>query len=155
MRGSSLDFNAPIVVKNGIYRYSDENYSIFKTSIDDMELLKKVMLLLLEESKNINNPELINILSDLSEKTGIEIPLENVEKIEILKSKITEHDLHDNLVWENHINICESRINYEDEICDFAESPAMELFNKYITNDEADISSVGLYSWDTILMLLE
>lgn len=71
MRGSSLGFNAPIIVENGVYSYSKENFSIFDTAIDDMELLKKVMNLLIAEKDNISSPRLSSLLRDLSYKTGI------------------------------------------------------------------------------------
>ena len=98
MRGSSLGFNAPIVVKDGMYSYSDESYSIFKSSIDDIELLKKVMLLLLGERENITNPRLKGVLVELSDKTGIEYIDEVIKENRSLsrdlqkdKSEINEH----------------------------------------------------------------
>jgi len=74
MRGDSLGFNAPIVVNNGVYSYSEEGYSISHRSIDDMNLLKDIMMMLLEEKDNISSPKLDTILDDLSYKTGIEVP---------------------------------------------------------------------------------
>ena len=74
MRGDSLGFNAPIVVNNGVYSYSEEGYSISHRSIDDMSLLKDIMMMLLEEKDNISSPKLDTILDDLSYKTGIEVP---------------------------------------------------------------------------------
>lgn len=73
MRSDALGFNAPIIVKDGIYRYEDDNYSIFNTSIQEMDLLKKIINLLLEERENIKSPKLNRVLVDLSGITGIEI----------------------------------------------------------------------------------
>jgi hypothetical protein len=81
MRSDALDFNAPIVVKNGVYSYSDENYSIFNTSIDDMELLKEVTFFLLENYNDKNTEKLKAVLNKLSEKTGITLPQENKDTV--------------------------------------------------------------------------
>ena len=79
MRGEYMGFNAPIIVKNGIYTYKDEDYSIFNTSINEMDLLKKVVRLLIEEKENIKNEKLNGILNELSILTGVKIEEEKTE----------------------------------------------------------------------------
>ena len=156
MRGDSLGFNAPIVVENGVYSYSDENYSIFKTSIDDMKLLKKVMLLLLDETENIKNPNLLHILSDLSEKTGIEIPLEKILKQPVQEEEaglgILEQQLSD--VSDN---VCYSLKEDKDDILGMAGSVRFKksMRRKFTADLIIKKSSVSLYNWEDILMLLE
>jgi hypothetical protein len=157
MRGDSLGFNAPIVVKNGVYSYSDKSYSIFKTSIDDMKLLKKVMLLLLDEAENIKNPNLLHILSDLSEKTGIEIPEEK-----ILKQPVLETDLLSSVVSEQKVSECSEDVSSlikedKDDQLGFASSISFKksMRRKFTADLKIKKSSVSLYNWDEILMLLE
>ncbi len=157
MRGDSLGFNAPIVVKNGVYSYSDKSYSIFKTSIDDIELLKKVMLLLIDEIGNITNPNLFHILSDLSEKTGIEIPEEK-----ILKQPVRETDLLSSVVSEQKVSECSEDVSSlikedKDDQLGFASSISFKksMRRKFTADLKIKKSSVSLYNWDEILMLLE
>jgi hypothetical protein len=77
MRSSALGFNAPIVVKDGVYNYSDDSYSIFKTSIEDATLLKMVLELLLEEREKIKNPNLDKVLEQLKNRLDIELTQPN------------------------------------------------------------------------------
>ena len=73
MRSDALGFNAPIVVEDGVYSYSIPDFSIFKTSIDNMDLLKDIFQLLLTEKDNITNPQLAKVLKSLSKITGMSI----------------------------------------------------------------------------------
>lgn len=66
LRSDILGFNAPIVVKDGVYSYSDNEYSIFETSISEMELLIELQELLVEEFHNISNKNLPILLKKLS-----------------------------------------------------------------------------------------
>ncbi len=139
MRGDSLGFNAPIVVKNGTYSYSDENYSIFKTSIDDIELLKTVMLLLIDEKDNIANPKLKSVLTDLSIKTGIELPAEYVDDL------FTHESIHitSDLISESIADRDELFISKESNLFDISDNATFMLDNE----------RVDLYNWDDILNL--
>ena len=139
MRGDSLGFNAPIIVKNGTYSYSDNNYSIFKTSIDDIELLKTVMLLLIDEKDNITNPKLERILTDLSNKTGIKLPEEHVEDL------LPEDDimLTSNLILDSNVKM-NKIYDKVSSLFDMSDSKMFMLDNE----------GEGLYNWDDILNLL-
>lgn len=66
MKSDALGFNAPIVVKDGIYSYSNKNYSIFNSSIDNIDLLKSILKLLVGEKNNIKNPTLENVINTLN-----------------------------------------------------------------------------------------
>jgi len=90
MRGEYMGFNAPIIVKNGIYTYKDEDYSIFNTSISEMDLLKKVVRLLIEEKDNIKNEKLNGILKELSVLTGVEIEEEKTEGVVLVNENYQE-----------------------------------------------------------------
>lgn len=70
MRSDALGFNAPIVVDKGIYSYSEEGYSIFKSQIPNLKLLGKIYDLLLDEKPNIQNPKLEDLLEQLAALLG-------------------------------------------------------------------------------------
>lgn len=74
MRSDILGFNAPIIIENGIYKYSDSNYSIFEKQFSDLELLKDIQDLLVDEFDNIENKNLPFLLKALSSITKIEVP---------------------------------------------------------------------------------
>jgi hypothetical protein len=122
MRGDSLGFNAKIVVKDGVYNYEDESFSIFNSSIDDMDLLKKVMMILLEEKENISNPNLDSVLDKLSKKTGIALPTEYDKEyltLDMLEKVVTNHarysiKLHDEIASSKNLGILSSKL-YTDE----------------------------------------
>ena len=73
MRSDAMGFNAPIVVHHGVYSYEEKDYSIFSTSISEMDLLMKVTRLLIQERENINSTKLNVLLKELSGITGIRI----------------------------------------------------------------------------------
>ncbi|MDO6623467.1 hypothetical protein Q4509_11450 [Oceanihabitans sp. 1_MG-2023] len=74
LRSSILDFNAPIIVKNGIYSYSSKNYSIFDNNISDKDLFLDIQELLVEEFTNISNKNLPYLLKKLTMLTNKEVP---------------------------------------------------------------------------------
>ncbi|SCY36793.1 hypothetical protein SAMN05192588_2516 [Nonlabens sp. Hel1_33_55] len=80
LRSDILSFNAPIVVKNGVYKYSDKNFSIFETSFSEMELLIEIQGLLVDEFHNISNRNLPVLLSRLNSITNIEVAKEFLPK---------------------------------------------------------------------------
>ena len=73
MRSDALGFNAPIVVKDGVYSYEDKDYSIFNQQIKEEEILQQVLNLLLEERDTIKNPNLEAVLTKLAQITGTDI----------------------------------------------------------------------------------
>ena len=139
MRGDSLGFNAPIVVKHGVYNYSEDDFSIFNSSINDMDLLKKVMLILLEEKDNISNPDLDSILHTLSNKTGITLPKKDVDEEKELKE------------FEEMMssNICHS-VSVEA----FDDIYSSSNFGIDFHSNEDEESSSDLYLWKEILELI-
>lgn len=73
LRSDILGFNAPIVIKDGVYRYSGKEYSIFDTTFSEMELLIEIQELLVEEFYNISNKNLPILLEKLSSLTKTKI----------------------------------------------------------------------------------
>ena len=53
MRSNILGFNAPIEFEDGNYIYYKEDYSIFKTPVTEVQLLKDILKILLERNDNI------------------------------------------------------------------------------------------------------
>jgi hypothetical protein len=76
LRSDILGFNAPIVVKDGVYRYSEIDFSIFDASFSEMELLIEIQELLVEEFYNISSKNLPILLKKLSGLTKMEVSKE-------------------------------------------------------------------------------
>lgn len=80
MRSEMLGFNAPIVFEDGKYYYDDPSYSIFDVSIEEKELLKEVMQMLLKERDKLGGGEVDSLLKRIAAVTGEILPME--ERIE-------------------------------------------------------------------------
>lgn len=80
MRSSALGFEAPIVVADGVYTYEDPGYSIFNTTVQDLDLLTTITTLLVKEQKHFKNPALLGLIERLKEITGVEEVLAKSEK---------------------------------------------------------------------------
>jgi len=116
MRSEALGFNAPIVVEGGVYSYSDSNYAIFNSKMEELEIMKEVLYLLIEEKDKIHNVKLKKVMVALSQLTGIELEEEEpismnikfsnnleISKRNISNNKITldssfEEDVYSNLM---------------------------------------------------------
>lgn len=75
LRSDALGFNAPIIVKNGVYSYEVSGFSIFSRPVKEMELLIEIQTLLVEEFDNIKNPNLSHLLIALAELTKEKVPI--------------------------------------------------------------------------------
>jgi hypothetical protein len=80
LRGDILGFSAPVIVKDGIYKYSDNKYSIFETSFSEIELFIEIQELLIEEFDNISNKNLPILLEKLSSITQQNVSQEFLSK---------------------------------------------------------------------------
>lgn len=76
MRSDALGFNAPIIVKNGVYSYETPGFSIFSRPVKEVELLEDLQNLLVAEFGNIQNKNLPYLLHGLQQLTGNKIPRE-------------------------------------------------------------------------------
>ena len=74
MRSNILNYNAPILFENGSYKYSDLNYSIFDRPIKEIELLKNIQQVLVENFENINTDNIKYLLVELAQITQQKIP---------------------------------------------------------------------------------
>ena len=72
MRSNILGFNAPIEYNKstGSYYYSDSSYSIFKTPLTEIDLLKDILQLLLNERNNIADEGIDKLLNRISMIVG-------------------------------------------------------------------------------------
>jgi hydroxymethylpyrimidine pyrophosphatase-like HAD family hydrolase len=87
LRSDVLGFNAPIVFENGRYFYKDKNYSLFSKPINQLQVLKQVQELLIENFEKMDtNKNTLYLLAKLSEITGDALPL----KYKIKDSNIFE-----------------------------------------------------------------
>jgi hypothetical protein len=67
MRSDILGFNAPIVQSGGHYSYEDRNYSIFNVSIQDGDLLKRVLEIMLEIRSEVKHKDIDKIIERISQ----------------------------------------------------------------------------------------
>lgn len=67
MRSDILGFNAPIVQQDGHYSYEDPAYSIFNVSIQEGDLLKRVLEFMLEIRSEVRHPDMDKIIERISE----------------------------------------------------------------------------------------
>jgi len=83
MRSDILGFNAPIEQENGLYCYSDPEYSIQNLRITDAGLADKIYIFLLGLRSEMKHPEIEIILEQLCQLTKREykkpIMLEDIE----------------------------------------------------------------------------
>jgi len=114
MRSNALGFNAPIVVENSYYSYIDPSFSIFNSNIEDMDMMKEVLYLLIEEKDKIKNAKLTRVMEALSLLTGIElIEEEEEEKEEEIIPLKSSRSINQKLISESKFkeNICYSIIS--------------------------------------------
>ena len=74
LRSDILGFNAPIVINNGVYTYSKDNFSIFDTAIKELDLLTDIQDLLVDEFENLKNKDVKYLLNKLSTLTKKSLP---------------------------------------------------------------------------------
>lgn len=67
MRSDILGFNAPIIQQDGNYSYEDPGYSIFNVSIQEGDLLKRVLEFMLEIRSEVKHPEMDKIIDRISQ----------------------------------------------------------------------------------------
>lgn len=67
MRSDMLGFSTPIVQREGCYSYGERDYSIFKVSIRDAELLERVLRFILELRSEVNHPDMDEIIEHILE----------------------------------------------------------------------------------------
>jgi hypothetical protein len=120
MRSDILGFNAPIVQREGNYFYEDRAFSIFNVSIQDSELLKRVLKFIIQFRKEVDHPDMEDIiqhifealpgheldddLKDIQEKKDPEPDEESIQE---------ELDLFEPLSEQGYISIHESASNLE------------------------------------------
>lgn len=81
MKSEILGFNAPITCRNGLYSYSNNNYSIFNTTVHEKELLSDILKLLLRHKKILSSSLYGAVLIRLSEVLNQKLPEEIYNKI--------------------------------------------------------------------------
>ena len=67
MRSDILGFNAPIVQQDGNYSYEDPDYSIFNVSIQEGDLLKRVLEFMLDIRSEVKHPDMDKIIERISQ----------------------------------------------------------------------------------------
>jgi len=167
MRSDAMGFNAPIVVHHGVYSYEDKDYSIFSTSISEMDLLKEVVNLLIQERVNIKSAKLNVLLKELSGITGIRIYEEKKED-GLFTENTQDFKLKNNEIDPIHIKKTskrKSKIKPKEE--KGLNTKYLKLQNPIRTGRSIDLSQFHrssksikkkvvshIYSWESILEVL-
>ena len=148
MRSNILGFNAPIEFEDGKYIYSDKEYSIFNTPVTEVQLLKEILKMLLEERNNIADSEIDRLLLRISIIVGEPLPFEIGEhkpKKILTKTKVPQSD--------------ESIVNYSMKIAkpgdtkDYHYSEFIENHH-YLNKATYDNNINTLLLWDEIFSIL-
>ena len=81
MRSEALDFNAPIVVKNGVYSYEYDYAGLFKTDVNSISVLDDLKTILENEYQlgNIKSDSYDRILKELDLRIVIHRHLERLQ----------------------------------------------------------------------------
>ncbi len=143
MRGDILGFNAPIEVEGGYYFYADPDYSIFNSTIDNLDLLKKIFDLLLKAREQLEGSALTEVLLEIAGITGQSVPAD----IEVRTMKKKVREAMEFYLSEEPARYVESRS---------APGPGKEPGLR----EQDEISFIlpekpaGLYSWHLVLGLL-
>ncbi len=66
MRSDILGFSAPIVQHDGNYSYEDPGYSIFNVSIQEGDLLKRILEFMLDIRSEVKHPDMDKIIERIS-----------------------------------------------------------------------------------------
>ena len=110
MRSDILGFNAPIIQQDGNYYYDDPGYSIFNVSIQEGDLLKRVLEFMLDIRSEVKHPDMDKIIERISqalpeissaEEAGPEPDDELFEEEMFLK----EPEDKDKIQWSMILNI--------------------------------------------------
>lgn len=93
MRSEALGFNAPIIVENGIYSYSDTTFSIFNTPIEQKSLLDEILKLLIDEKPNIKNTKVDDVIYALKVLLASKTPIANESTNKLIESSPSPIDI--------------------------------------------------------------
>lgn len=121
MRSDILGFDAPIVFKNGSYHYSAENYTVFGRPLKELELLKEIQELLVDNFDIIENKNTSLLLNKLSQITREILPEQyylksdgiqfNIKKGSVRKISDFERELIEYLHKKNKLKFLKSILN--------------------------------------------
>ena len=121
MRSDILGFNAPIVQKDGNYSYEDRDYSIFNVSIQETDLLSRVLNFMLEIQSDIQHPDMSDIIKRITRAITVQKEQEELKK-PAPKKDILSKELKSFRVESPELDLFPD----EAEISGLEESQAME-----------------------------
>jgi hypothetical protein len=104
MRSDALGFNAPIEVSDGVYNYSDENYSIFNIEVKDNDLLRLILHIFLSERENIKNKNIDFIIERLKDLTDYELSISAKNDLIKVNAKLedsSEYTINERSYFDN------------------------------------------------------
>ena len=144
LRSNILGFNAPIEYENEKYVYTDKNYSIFQTPVTEVDLLKDILKMLLEERNNIADSEIDKLLQRISIIVGEPIPFDEIE------DNIDTTDEKSDLRKDKPVYSL--RIDYPEPPVAKSTGPVGSYSSNSITTQKRNIEA--LLMWDEILGVL-
>lgn len=142
LRSDILGFNAPIIVENGVYSYSNSNYRLHNNDVTDLELLKDIQSLLIENFYNIKSKSLPILLAGLSKITQVPIPNEYLPEFpHIFEKRYGGYKLTEKEILKQDIYMYLHYV-YKQKI---QKKSYLDIFRRKQTNKQYDI-----YMWDLI-----
>lgn len=167
MRSDILGFNAPIILENGYYVYSEKNYSIFQKYIVDVEMLTSVYNILLEHKNSINNYLVNKAVFLLANSLNIHPPKEILtEMLKETNSGMNNSDLaheyyRNNPDKKEPTPKIDSDIRFSIAPSDVHFSPAVHDSKKMLSISKAEIDYASIkhanengFPWQSILVLV-
>ncbi|NPD47603.1 hypothetical protein [Lentimicrobium sp. S6] len=117
LRSDILGFNAPIEVQDGVYFYSDENYSIFNIPFNQEDILRDVLAILTRDGRFSKDEELESLVIRIAELLGDNVSKYSPSKEYIDVTGTEEFKVIGNKVHEDlDIRFCYADITRDDDI---------------------------------------
>lgn len=146
MRSDILNYNAPIIFENGYYIYSNNDYSIFGRPIKELDLLKDIQSVLVENFDTINNENIQHLIIELAKITKIKVPKKCApEGYGIFECRAPESTIKVNIFVEKLENYL--RKNWSKQFKREKQSKFLSLFQKKPDNE--------LLTWEHIFKSFE
>ena len=165
MKSGDLGFWAPIEQTDGVYYYTDKDYSIFKQPLNEIGLLKEILFTLLDKRNGDPDEELDKLLLRIANITGDTISLEPGKQAD---KKVTEStpeqtsrkripkykDLNKERYINEQLSINESEKIYDDWDISFNNKilPESDLISGIIPRENKKVHALML--WNDILKVI-
>lgn len=158
MKSGDLGFWAPIEQKEGVYFYTDKDYSIFKQPINEIGLLKEILFTLLEKRGGKPDEEIDKLLLRIAAITGDEIQLAKAEEEKEPETAVKEmFDSEKDICF----NISNNKVSEQEQMFFDIEVSEDRIFENLISEKTFEVNNKDksedkplLMIWDEILNVI-